>query len=74
MPETLSVTTVNTATWTAYIVGGPTATATDSARVVVTPSAVIVTGLRASASGGWSSIALLGAVAFGGFVWRRKRR
>ncbi len=74
VPATLSVTTVNTATWTAYIVGGPTATATDSARVVVEPSAVSVTGLRASASGGWSGIALLGAVAFGGFVWRRKRR
>jgi len=44
------------------------------ARVVVEPSAVSVSGLRASAAGGWGSIALLGALALGGFAWRRKRR
>lgn len=75
VPATLSATTVNTATWTAYnVVGGPVATATDTARVVVEPSAVSVTGLRASAAGGWSSVALLGALALGGVAWRRKRR
>ncbi len=74
VPATLSVTTVNTATWTAYIVDGPTAIATDMARVVVEPSAVSVTGLKASISGAWGSVALLGAFALGGFAWRRRRR
>ncbi|MDX9953871.1 MAG: choice-of-anchor J domain-containing protein, partial [Anaerolineae bacterium] len=74
IPAVMNVTTVNTATWTAYNTGGPSVTATDTARVVVTPSAVGVNGLRASASGGWSSVALLGAFAFGAVIWRRKRR
>jgi len=74
VPATLSATTVNTATWTAYVVGGPSAMATDTARVAVTPSAVSVSGLRASAAGGWSSIALLGVLALGGVAWRRRRR
>ncbi|MBN1921453.1 MAG: hypothetical protein JW892_09425 [Anaerolineae bacterium] len=68
------MTTVNTATWTAYNTGGPSVTATDSARVVVEPSVVSVTGLRVSASGGWGGIALLGALVFGGVAWRRRRR
>jgi len=72
---TLSATTVNTATWTAYTtVGGPATSATDTARVVVTPSAVSVTELQASAAGGWSSVALLGALALGSVAWRRRRR
>ncbi len=71
---TLSATTVNTATWAAYTtVGGPAASAMDTARVVVTPSAISVTELQASAAGGWSSVALLGALALGGVVWRRRR-
>ncbi len=74
LPAVINVTTVNTATWTAYNTGGPSVSASDSARVVVIPSAVSVTGLRASAAGGWSSVALLGALALGGFTWRRKRR
>ena len=74
IPAVMNVTTVNTATWTAYNTGGPSVTATDTARVTVIPSAVSVSGLRASASGGWGSIALLGALALGGFAWRRRRR
>jgi len=74
IPAVMNVTTVNTATWTAYNTGGPSVTATDTARVTVTPSAVSVTGLRASPSGGWSSVALLGALVLSGFAWRRKRR
>lgn len=40
---------------------------------IVDPSAVSITRLWTSASGGWSSIVLLGALALGGLVWRRKR-
>ncbi len=73
IPAIISVTTVNTATWTAYNAAGPSVTATDSARVIVEPSAVSVTGMRANTSGVWS-IALLSAFALGGFVWRRRQR
>ncbi len=67
-------TTVNTATWTAYNANGPSVTATATARVNVEPTAVSVTRLAASPAGGWSSVALLGVFALGGFTWKRKRR
>ncbi len=74
IPAVISVTTVNTATWTAYNTGGPSVTATATARVNVLPTAVSVTRLAASPAGGWSSAALLGVFALGGFTWKRKRR
>ena len=70
----INVTTVNTATWTAYNANGPSVTATTTARVAITPTAVTLLTLRAGASGVWSGMALLGALALGGFTWKRKRR
>ncbi len=74
IPAVINVTTVNTATWTATNDNGPSVTATAMARVVVQPSAVSLSGLRANATGVLNGVALLGAVTLGGVVWRRRRR
>ena len=74
IPAVINATTTNVATWTAYIGDGPSAMATATATVNVEPTAVSVTRLAASPAGGWSSVALLGVFALGGFTWKRKRR
>ena len=74
IPYVANASVTNTATWTAYNANGPSVTATATATVNVEPTAVSVTRLAASPAGGWSSVALLGVFALGGFTWKRKRR
>ena len=78
IPAVINVTTVNTATWTAYN-GSPTApvdvaTAIATARVIVEPTAITLVALAASSPALWSGIALLGVFTLSGVAYRRKRR
>lgn len=72
---TINATTVNSATWTASVPGGPSAEASDTATVTVqAPTALTLTGARAgSASNGpWSGLLAVGLAGLlaAGLTWR----
>ncbi len=72
---TINATTVNSATWTASVSGGPSAEASDTATVTVqTPTALTLTGAQAGSgnNGPWGGLLVVGLAGLltAGLIWR----